>query len=73
MNKEEEALNIYIEQLHQKISNLDQTNSMLNARIVILEKDNRKLQGIVDEYEKINKKKLNKVTGFSHKKTVKGR
>jgi len=39
VNKEEEALNIYIEQLHQKISNLDQTNSMLNARIVILEKD----------------------------------
>ena len=70
MTKEEEALNIYIEQLHQKIANLDQTNSMLNARIVILENENKKLAVKVNEYEKINKKKVNTVSGFSHRKTI---
>lgn len=73
MTKEEEALNAYIEQLQLKINNLDQTNSLLNTRLVILEKENRILKQKVDEFEIINKKKVNSVVGFAHKKTVKGK
>jgi len=73
VTKEEEALELYINQLSEKIQNLDQNNTMLQTRIVILEKENKELREKVNQYEIINKKKVNKVTGFSHKKSVKGR
>jgi len=73
VTKEEEALELYIKQLSEKIQNLDQNNTMLQTRIVMLERENKDLEEKVNQYEIINKKKVNKVTGFSHKKTIEGR
>jgi len=73
VTKEEEALELYINQLTEKIQNLDRNNTMLQTRVVMLEKENKELSEKVNQYEIINKKKVNKVTGFSHKKTIKGR
>lgn len=84
MSNEQRAFDLFVGEITDKLHKSDMDNTMLRARIVFLEQDIDKLEkhvtyleGIIREQDRvieiINKKESNKVSGFSHKQTIKGR
>ena len=70
MNEQEKVLNLYIEEQQNKINELSQQIMMLTTRNKFLEEKMKQDADRLEYLESINRKKMNKQQGFSHKKTV---
>lgn len=70
MNEQEQVLELYIQEQQNKINELSQQIMILTTRNKFLEEKMKKDADRLEYLENINKKKMNKQTGFSHKKKV---
>lgn len=66
MSEHEEVLEIYLKEQQTKINELSQQIMVLSTRNSYLEKKLEETQKKLNEYEIINRKKLNTVQGFKH-------
>ena len=70
MNEQEKVLELYIKEQQNKINELSQQIMMLTTRNKFLEEKMKQDADRLEYLESINRKKMNKQQGFSHKKTV---
>ena len=70
MNELEKVLELYIKEQQNKINELSQQIMMLTTRNKFLEEKMKQDADRLEYLESINRKKMNKQQGFSHKKTV---
>ena len=70
MNEQEQVLELYIKEQQNKINELSQQIMMLTTRNRFLEEKMKKDADRLEYLESINKKKMNKQTGFIHKKKI---
>jgi hypothetical protein len=73
MSDEERVLELFLQEQKDKISELSQQVMILTTRNKMLEEELKEKTCKLEEYELINTKKKNQVTGFSHKTKVIGR
>ena len=70
MNEQEQVLELYIKEQQNKINELSQQIMMLTTRNRFLEEKMKKDADRLEYLESINRKKMNKQNGFSHKKKI---
>lgn len=70
MNEQEKVLELYIKEQQNKINELSQQIMMLTTRNKFLEEKMNQDADRLEYLENINRKKMNKQQGFSHKKTI---
>lgn len=70
MNEQEKVLELYIQEQQNKINELSQQIMILTTRNKFLEEKMKKDADRLEYLENINRKKMNKQVGFSHKKKI---
>ena len=68
MNEHEKVLELYIKEQQNKINELSQQIVMLTTRNKFLEEKIEKDAARLESLENLNRKRVNKQTGFFHKK-----
>jgi phage shock protein A len=70
MNEQEQVLELYIKEQQNKINELSQQIMMLTTRNKFLEEKMKEDADRLEYLENINRKKMNKQSGFIHKKKI---
>lgn len=70
MNEQEQVLELYIKEQQNKINELSQQIMMLTTRNRYLEEKMKEDADRLEYLENINRKKMNKQSGFIHKKKI---